>query len=107
VELPRVTAGGEASWQSFCVQVAGRDAVMDVMRAQGIEAQFGAFALHRQPAFQPGPHCRWAGPFPGSDQAFDRALALPLHHALTDDQQDEVTATLTALAGKDKYRCAA
>jgi len=107
VSLPQVTASGEASWQSYCVQVAERDAVRNEMRAQGIEVQFGAFALHRQPAFQPGPHCCWAGPFPGSDQAFDRSLALPLHHALLDGQQEEVVAALTALAGKDKPRCAA
>lgn len=112
VILPRITEGGESSWQSFCVQVAQRDEVMNELRGQGIEAQFGAFALHRQPAFQPGPHCRWAGSLTGSARAFERCLALPLHHALTPADQEEVARALraaarrTAGAGEGGRRCA-
>lgn len=112
VRLPRVTEEGEPSWQSFCVQVAQRDDVMNELRGQGIEAQFGAFALHRQPAFRPGPHCRWAGPLSGSAGAFERCLALPLHHALAPHEQDEVALALRAAArraagaGEGGRRCA-
>jgi dTDP-4-amino-4,6-dideoxygalactose transaminase len=109
VSLPRITAGGESSWQSFCIKVANRDEVMNVVRAQGIEVQFGAFALHRQPAFQQSAHCRWAGALSGSRQAFDEALVLPLHHALLPGDQDDVvravrTELIAAAGGRD--RCA-
>jgi perosamine synthetase len=94
IELPRITEGGEASWQSFCVKVGRRDAVMNAVRGQGIEVQFGAFALHLQPAFRPGAHCRWSGSLLGSERAFEQALVLPLHHGLTTSDQQEVATTL-------------
>ena len=96
IELPKITAGGESSWQSFCVKIADRDTVMNNVRAQGIEVQFGAFALHMQPAFRPGPHCRWSGSLAGSKRAFERALVLPLHHALAPGDQEEVARTVRA-----------
>lgn len=99
LELPRITAGGAASWQSFCVKIQGRDQVMNIVRAQGIEVQFGAFALHLQPAFRPGPHCRWSGALSGSKRAFEQALVLPLHHALAPGDPEEVAHSLrSALA---------
>ena len=48
------------------------------LRAEGIEAQIGTYALHRLGAY------RDQGPFPGADAAFERALALPFHTRLTD-----------------------
>jgi dTDP-4-amino-4,6-dideoxygalactose transaminase len=99
VDVPAVTSGGEASWQSFCVKIEWRDAVMKIVRGEGIEVQYGAYALHQQPAFRPGPHCRWAGPLRGSQQAFEQALALPMHHAMTPCMQAEVALALrSALA---------
>jgi dTDP-4-amino-4,6-dideoxygalactose transaminase len=94
VGLPVSTLHGEHSWQSFCIRVADRDAVLQRVRDLGIEVQFGAFALHLQPAFQPGPHCRWNGSLSGSAQAFAEALVLPLHHGVSPEDQDEVVAAL-------------
>jgi perosamine synthetase len=96
IELPTITDGGVSSWQSFCVKVAERDVVMNNLRAQGIEVQFGAFALHLQPAFRQGPQCRWAGSLASSKRAFEQALVLPLHHGLTEAQQTEVATALRA-----------
>ena len=50
-----------------------RDEALAGLRAQGIEAQIGTYALHRLTAY------RDQGPFPGADAAFERALALPFH----------------------------
>ena len=98
IQLPAITSGGQSSWQSFCVKVARRDEVMNAVRARGIEVQFGAFALHLQPAFRPGAQCRWFGTLEGSRRAFDQALVLPLHHALVPGDQEEVArAVRTAL----------
>ena len=94
VQLPQTTHDGEHSWQSFAVRICDRDAVLKSMRQSGIEAQFGAFALHRQPAFQPSETCRWHGSLKGSATAFDQALVLPLHHQVQPEQQDEVVRTL-------------
>jgi dTDP-4-amino-4,6-dideoxygalactose transaminase len=94
VTLPTTTADGGHSWQSFCVRVGQRDAVLERVRARGIEVQFGAFALHAQPAFRPGPHCRWDGTLYGSRQAFDEALALPLYHGMSAPTQEHVVAAL-------------
>ena len=58
---------------------------------QGIEAQIGTWALHRLDAY------RDQGPFPAADRAFERALALPFHTRLTDDDLDRVADVLTNL----------
>jgi perosamine synthetase len=93
-KTPVPTPNGRCSWQSFCVKVKGRDPLMQRMRDSGIEVQFGAFALHRQPAFQQSDWCRWSGSLAGSSQAFDEALALPLHHGVSESDLHEVVAAL-------------
>jgi dTDP-4-amino-4,6-dideoxygalactose transaminase len=106
IELPCITPGGESSWQSFCVKVADRDAVMNAVRGQGIEVQFGAFALHLQPAFRPGPLCRWSGSLQGSTRAFEQALVLPLHHGLTHRDQEEVASAVRTALVQGVQSCA-
>lgn len=96
IEIPRTPAGGEHSFQTCCVFVPRRDAVMKQLRADGIEVQIGTYALHRHPAYRSGPLVRHAGNFPGSARAADTALALPLFHEMTDEQHDRVVAALIA-----------
>jgi len=97
IGIPRVVDGGAPSYQCFCVFVPDRDRVMREMRAEGIEVQIGSYALHRHPAFQPGPLGRHAGDLGGSRWVFEHALALPLYHELAPEQQDEVVRRLIAL----------
>jgi dTDP-4-amino-4,6-dideoxygalactose transaminase len=73
------------------IQVDRRDAVMEGLRAQGIQCQIGTYALHRLGAY------RAQGPFPGADAAFERALALPLHSRLGDGDLDRVAEALDKL----------
>lgn len=101
VGLPRVTAGGEHSWQTFCVRVPNRDAVMNRMRQAGVEVQIGTYALHLQPAFRDNPGVRIVGDMAGSRLAFDQALALPLYHELTEAQMDRVVETLLAALARE------
>ena len=61
-----------------------RDEALEALRAEGIEVQIGTYALHRFSAYAD------QGPFPGADAAFERALALPLHSRLTEDDLDRV-----------------
>ena len=82
VLLPRADDGDVHGWQAYVVQVDGRDDVLARPARQGIEAQIGTYALHRLGAY------RDQGPFPGADRAFERALALPFHSRLTDEDLD-------------------
>lgn len=101
ITLPTTTAGGVHSYQTFSVFVEARNAVMQALRAGGIEAQIGTYSLHLQPAFQKEPLYRLSGPFDGSRYAFEHCLALPLYHKMTAVEQDRVVdALLAAVSGR-------
>jgi dTDP-4-amino-4,6-dideoxygalactose transaminase len=89
--LPRTDDGDTHGWQAYVVQVDGRDDVLAALRAEGIEAQIGTYALHRLGAY------RDQGSFPGADRAFERALALPFHSRLSDDELDRIAEALDKL----------
>ena len=65
-----------------------RDEALAGLRAEGIEAQIGTYAVNRLSAY------RDRGAFPGADAAFARALALPFAATLTEDEVDRVTTAL-------------
>lgn len=98
VTLPVTPESGVHSWQTYCVFVDNRDAVMAAMREAGIEAQIGTYSLHMHPAFNANELVRIEGDMAGSRYAFEHALALPLFHGMTEDEQNDVAATLTRLA---------
>jgi perosamine synthetase len=91
VETPSAAEGDRHGWQTYVVRVDRRDDVLASLRAAGIEAQIGTYALHRLRAYAD------QGPFPGADRAFERALALPFHTKLTEGELDRVAETLTEL----------
>jgi dTDP-4-amino-4,6-dideoxygalactose transaminase len=84
VTPPSTDEGDRHGWQAYVVQVEDRDRVMESLRADGIQCQIGTYALHRLSAY------RGQGDFPGADAAFERALALPLHARLAEDELDRV-----------------
>jgi perosamine synthetase len=88
VLLPRADEGDVHGWQAYVLQVDDRDRVLAELRAQGIEAQIGTYALHRLGAY------RDQGSFPGADRVFERALALPFHTRLTESDLDRVAEAL-------------
>jgi len=89
VELPTVDQGDAHGWQAYVVALDRRDEELAALRAAGIEAQIGTFALHRLDPY------RDQGPFPGAEAAADRALALPFHSRLTESDLDRVAEVLT------------
>jgi perosamine synthetase len=95
VLLPVADEGDRHGWQAYVIQIERRDEVRGALRAQGIEAQIGTYALHRLSAFAD------QGPFPGADHAFERALALPLHSRLTELDLDRVTEALAVAVTGD------
>lgn len=90
VQLPLITPDGQHSYQSFCVFIKKRNAVMEKLRNQGIEVQIGTYALHMHKAFHANSNCRIQFDMPGSRFAFHHCLVLPLYHDLTFDEQNYI-----------------
>jgi dTDP-4-amino-4,6-dideoxygalactose transaminase len=91
VLLPRADEGDVHGWQAYVLQVDDRDRVLAELRAQGIEAQIGTYALQQLGAY------RDQGDFPGAARVFERALALPFHTKLSDADLDRVAEALGRL----------
>jgi dTDP-4-amino-4,6-dideoxygalactose transaminase len=91
VLLPAADAGDVHGWQAYVIQVDDRDRVMQELRAQGIEAQIGTYSLPLLAAY------RDQGEFPCARRVFERALALPFHTRLTEDELDRVAGALDKL----------
>jgi dTDP-4-amino-4,6-dideoxygalactose transaminase len=91
VLLPRADEGDVHGWQAYVIQVDDRDRVLGELRAQGIEAQIGTYALPLLGAY------RDEGEFPCARRVFERALALPFHTRLTDGDLDRVAEALDKL----------
>ena len=89
--LPGAAEGDVHGWQAYVIQVDDRDRVLAELRAQGIEAQIGTYALHHLGAYAD------QGPFPGATRVFERALALPFHTRLSEADLDRVAEALDKL----------
>ena len=92
VDTPSAAEGDRHGLQAYVVRLDRRDEALAGLRAQGIEAQIGTYALHRLSAYA------GQGSFPGADSAFERALALPFHTRLTDTELDRVAEALAEYA---------
>ena len=90
VVLPAADDGDVHGWQAYVIQVERRDEILAALRAQGIEAQIGTFALQLLGAY------RDQGDFPGAEHVFRHALALPFHTRLTEPELDRVAEALAA-----------
>ena len=88
VLTPTAADGDRHGWQAYVVQLDRRDEALQSLRAEGIEAQIGTYALHHLGAY------RDRGAFPGADRAFARALALPFATTMTEAECDRVAHAL-------------
>ena len=91
VVLPEPDEGDVHGWQAYVIQVERRDEILAALRAQGIEAQIGTYALPLLGAY------RDAGSFPGAEHAFHSSLALPFHTRLSESDLDRVAESLDKL----------
>lgn len=92
-------AYGTTNYQSFWVELAqdypvSRDDVLTAMNAEGISPRRGIMASHLEPAYQGHPHV----PLPHTERLTRTSLVLPLHHLLTDDDQERIVGVLRRLA---------
>jgi perosamine synthetase len=92
VETPSAAPGDTHGWQAYVVALDRRDEALAALRAQGIEAQIGTYALHRLEAYA------GQGEFPGADACFRRALALPFHTRMGEPEVDRVVEALRPFA---------
>jgi dTDP-4-amino-4,6-dideoxygalactose transaminase len=92
VGVPSAGPGDRHGWQAYVVGLDRRDEALAALRAQGIEAQIGTYAVHHLSAY------RDRGSFPGADAAFERALALPFAAAMTEEDVDRVVSALARYA---------
>jgi dTDP-4-amino-4,6-dideoxygalactose transaminase len=88
VVLPEADEGDVHGWQAYVLQVDRRDDVLAALRAEGIEAQIGTYALPLLSAY------RDQGFFAGAEHAYEHALALPFHTRLTESELDRVAEAL-------------
>lgn len=99
IDIPAITPGGVHAWQSFPVFVADRDAVKEGLRIEGINAQIGTHALHLHRAFQDTPLVRFPQEPVQARYAYEHCLVLPMYHAMTESELDEVAEKLMRLVG--------
>jgi perosamine synthetase len=92
VLTPSAAEGDRHGLQAYVVQLDRRDEALAALRAEGIEAQIGTYALHHLGAYKD------RGEFPGGDRAFARALALPFATAMTEAECDRVAIALGRFA---------
>jgi dTDP-4-amino-4,6-dideoxygalactose transaminase len=69
-----------------------RQQVFDELRQDGVGVNVHYIPIHTQPHYQELGFKE--GNFPNSEVYYSRAISIPLFHAMTLDQQDQVVATL-------------
>jgi dTDP-4-amino-4,6-dideoxygalactose transaminase len=92
VGVPGASEGDRHGWQAYVVTLDRRDEALAGLRAEGIEAQIGTYAVNTLAAY------RERGSFPGADAAFARALALPFAGTMTEEDVDRVATALLRYA---------
>jgi perosamine synthetase len=96
VVAPREPAWARTNWQTYAVRLETADQrqVMQRMLDDGVSTRRGVMNAHREGAYPAG-SWRAPGPLTRGEQAQDTAVALPLYHDMTDDDQDRVVDSLT------------
>lgn len=90
---------GTTNYQSFWVLLpddfpVSRDELLQRLAEGGVSARRGIMAAHLEPAYQDVAH----HPLPVTERLTARSLVLPLFHALTRTEQDQVVSVIAAVA---------
>jgi perosamine synthetase len=100
LELPCPDVGGDVrGWFVYVVQLprgTDRDAVIEAMRAQGVDSKPYLPAIHLMSYYRETFGHR-EGEFPVCEDVAARSLALPFHPGLTESEVEQVTGTLQAV----------
>lgn len=96
VSVPHVPSGRTHTYQSYVVLLdedVDRDAVIDQMRARGIETTIGTYAMHLQPYFRSTVGAS-DEQLPQATRAHFSALTLPLHLGMSENDVSMVAGAL-------------
>jgi dTDP-4-amino-4,6-dideoxygalactose transaminase len=95
VVAPREPEWARTNWQTYAVRLeaANQRQVMQRMLDDGVSTRRGVMNAHREGAYPVGTW-RAPGPLTRSECAQDTAVALPLFHEMTFEDQDRVVASL-------------
>jgi dTDP-4-amino-4,6-dideoxygalactose transaminase len=93
--IPEVTKNGLHSYQSYCILIENRDAILKNLRKEGIEVQIGTYSLHMHPAYQNKKLFTIKGSMSGSKYSHSHCLALPLFHEMISEQQEYIVNRLS------------
>ncbi|HEU5195600.1 MAG TPA: DegT/DnrJ/EryC1/StrS family aminotransferase, partial [Methylomirabilota bacterium] len=90
---PHIAENVRFNYQTYLLRLlagAGitRDALMQKLLEQGIATRRGVMAAHREPAYRKS---RLRVPLTATNVADRTAIVLPLHHAMSPAEQDQVT----------------
>ena len=96
VVVPREPEWARSNWQTYAVrlQTADQKRVMQRMLDDGVSTRRGVMNAHREGAYPAGTW-RAAGTLTRGECAQDTAIALPLYHDMTHDDQARVIESLT------------
>lgn len=97
VRTPIQRKGTRHTFQTYTVYFERpriRDRVIRALARRNIESRIASYAIHQQPAFK---RLRRAGDLANSRLLYERALALPLHHRVTDEDQQLVCKIVTRI----------
>lgn len=97
LRCPGRMEGAESSWHLYVIRLddsACHLATFEMLRATGIGVNLHYIPVHLQPYYR---NLGFAhGNFPASEDYYARAISIPLHAGLTDDEQVQVAAALSA-----------
>jgi dTDP-4-amino-4,6-dideoxygalactose transaminase len=101
LQPPFVPAWARPNFQSYAVRVTSeyalkRDELMQALLDHGISTRRGIVNAHQEPAYAKS---EWRD-LQNSESARDSVILLPLHHALSDDQQAYIIDQLRSLGRK-------
>lgn len=95
VSLPVVRSDRNCVWAQFTVQVDGREAVIEALKAAGVPtAVHYPIPLHWQPAYKD--LCRISGTLAHAEQVAQRVMSLPMHPYISEATQRRVVGALIA-----------
>ena len=100
VIVPHEPAWARSNWQTFAVRLRSADQrwVMQRMLDDGVSTRRGVMNAHLEAAYPAGTW-RAAGSLARSEEAQATAVALPLFHQMTDEEQARVVSSLTCALG--------
>jgi len=99
---PMQPAGLHPNFQSYVVRLSpeapiGRDALMQELLDRGVSTRRGIMAIHREAPFR---DARWESRLPETNAATESTIILPLFHQMTEDEQDYVVESISAIANR-------